>query len=286
VGAGTLYVVATPIGHLDDITLRALEVLRTVDIIACEDTRHTRILLQHHGLRRPLVSYHEHNEHRRAPELLAHLRAGRSVALVSDAGTPVLSDPGFVLVRRAVEEGIPVVPVPGPSAITAALSVAGLPPQPFVFVGFLPRRRSQRRRLLREVAALPWTIVAFEAPHRIQQALDDVVEVLGDRPVALLRELTKAFEQVTRGQASAVLRAVRESPPRGELTLVIGGALPAEPAAGAAEAVRTLLRAGRSVREAAQAVARSYGISRREAYRLALEAADHQDHPPGSLPGR
>jgi 16S rRNA (cytidine1402-2'-O)-methyltransferase len=279
-------VVATPIGHLDDITLRALEVLRTVDIIACEDTRHTRILLQHHGLRRPLVSYHEHNEHRRAPELLAHLRAGRSVALVSDAGTPVLSDPGFVLVRRAVEEGIPVVPVPGPSAITAALSVAGLPPQPFVFVGFLPRRRSQRRRLLREVAALPWTIVAFEAPHRIQQALDDVVEVLGDRPVTLLRELTKAFEQVTRGQASAVLRAVRESPPRGELTLVIGGAPPAEPAAGAAEAVRTLLRAGRSVREAAQAVARSYGISRREAYRLALEAADHQDHPPGSLPGR
>ncbi|MDQ7820553.1 MAG: 16S rRNA (cytidine(1402)-2'-O)-methyltransferase [Armatimonadota bacterium] len=278
-GTGTLYVVATPIGNLNDITLRALEVLRSVDVIACEDTRHTRVLLDRHGIRTPLVSYHEHNEDRRAPELLARLKAGQSVALVSDAGTPVLSDPGFVLVRRAVEEGIPVVPVPGPSAITAALSVAGLPPDRFAFVGFLPRRRAQRRRLLQEVAALPWTLVAFEAPHRIQEALEDVVAVLGDRPVALVREMTKTFEQVIRGRASEVLAAVRERPPRGELTLVVGGAPPAA-APGAAEAVRALLQAGRSVREAAQEVARTCGLSRREAYRLALEAAGRR------VPGR
>lgn len=283
-GTGTLYVVATPIGNLNDITLRALEVLRTVDVIACEDTRHTRVLLDRHGIRTPLVSYHEHNEDRRAPELLARLKAGQSVALVSDAGTPVLSDPGFVLVRRAVEEGIPVVPVPGPSAITAALSVAGLPPDRFAFVGFLPRRRAQRRRLLQEVAALPWTLVAFEAPHRIQEALEDVVAVLGDRPVALVREMTKTFEQVIRGRASDVLAAVRERPPRGELTLVIGGA-PQAAAPGAAEAVRALLQAGRSVREAAQAVARTHGLSRREAYRLALEAAG-QRVPGGEPTGR
>ncbi len=289
-GTGTLYVVATPIGNLDDITLRALQVLRTVDLIACEDTRHTRVLLERHGIRTPLVSYHEHNEDRRAPELLAHLRAGRSVALVSDAGTPILSDPGFVLVRRAVEEGIPVVPVPGPSAITAALSVAGLPPDRFVFLGFLPRRRAARRRLLAEVAALPWTLVAFEAPHRVEETLADVAAVLGERPVALVRELTKAFEEVLRGPASAVLAAVRERLIRGELTLVIGGA-PGTPEAagtpqapGAAEALRALLGAGVSVREAARAVARSCGISRRDAYRLALQAAGREGRPAGSRP--
>src|SRR5713226_4596604 len=184
---GPLFVVATPIGNLEDLSFRALRVLREVGVIACEDTRHTRLLLQRHGIVAPLVSYHEHNEAARTPELLRRLQTGVSIALVSDAGTPLLSDPGYALIRQAIASGVTVVPIPGPSAITAALSVAGLPTDRFVFLGFLPRKSAERRRALGAVAALPWTLVVFEAPQRVAATLRDLQETLGDRPVALVR---------------------------------------------------------------------------------------------------
>jgi len=221
---GTLYVVATPIGNLEDLSIRAARILREVDVIACEDTRHTRLLLQRYGITTPMVSYHEHNEPARAQELLRRLETGESAALVSDAGTPVLSDPGFSLVRQAIAGGIPVVPLPGPSAITAALSVAGLPTDRFVFLGFLPRKAGERRRALEEVASIPWTLVLFETPHRIAHALRDLHTILGDRQVAVMRELTKKFEEVVRGTVSQVADRMQQTPPRGELTLVVAGA--------------------------------------------------------------
>lgn len=270
---GTLYLVATPIGNLEDITFRAVRVLKDVDVIACEDTRHTRLLLSHYGIATPLVSYHEHNERRRAPELLARLRAGESVAIVSDAGMPALSDPGYTLIREAIDRGVPVVPVPGASAVTAALAVSGLPADHFVFVGFLPRTAGARRRALQEMAALPWTLVMFEAPHRIERTLDDVRTTLGNRPVALVRELTKRFEEVIRGSTDEVLERVRAVPPKGELTLVVAGA-PERAAGGEAEAtahLRRLLEQGSTLREAVRTVAAVHRVPKRAAYRLALE---------------
>ncbi|GIX45798.1 MAG: ribosomal RNA small subunit methyltransferase I [Candidatus Tectimicrobiota bacterium] len=230
--AGTLYVVATPIGNLEDITLRALRVLRSVDLIAAEDTRHTRKLLAHHGISRPLVSYHDHNKERQAPRLLAQLQAGRSVALVTDAGTPGISDPGYYLVRLLIAHGIPLVPVPGPTAVIAALSVAGLPTDRFVFEGFLPPRGSKRRQRLEALRAEPRTIVLYESPHRLLPLLQDLVTYLGgERQVVMARELTKRFEEVVRGTASELLAAVRERPVRGEITLVVAGRPRVRPAA-------------------------------------------------------
>src|SRR5437879_4267392 len=223
---GTLYVVATPIGNLEDLSIRAARILREVDVIACEDTRHTRLLLQRYGITTPMVSYHEHNEPARAQELLRRLEAGESAALVSDAGTPVLSDPGFALVRQAIAGGIPVVPLPGPTAITAALSVAGLPTDRFMFLGFLPRKAGERRRALLDIARIPWTLVMFEAPHRVVHTLRDLRAVLGDRQVAVMRELTKKFEETVRGALSEVTDRMAQAPPRGELTLVVAGAEP------------------------------------------------------------
>lgn len=271
---GTLYLVATPIGNLEDLTYRARRILAEVDRIACEDTRHTRHLLTHYGITTPTVSFHEHNEAARIPEVLQRLQRGENIAVVSDAGTPAVSDPGYPLVREAASAGISVVSVPGPSAIMVALTASGLPPDRFVFLGFLPRRSGERRRALEAVAALPWTLVCFEAPHRITAVLEDIEAVLGDRHVALARELTKKFEEVFRSTVSGALRHLRAHPPRGEFTVVVEGAgertMQKEGKADAGERMRALLGAGLPPAEAVQDVMRAAGITRRQAYDLML----------------
>lgn len=271
--AGTLYLVATPIGNLEDITLRALRVLREVDLIACEDTRHTRKLLEHYGIQKPTLSYHEHNEAARSLELLDRLRQGSSVALVSDAGTPLVSDPGYRLVTKAIESGIAVEPLPGASAILAALTASGLPTDAFLFGGFLPARPGPRRKHLTRLKDEPATLVFYEAPHRILEALEDIDAALGPRPVVLARELTKLHQEFLRGTAASLRDALRGRPPlKGEITLLIGRA--AAPAAGQTsveDAVEAALRAGLGRMEAVKAVARQRGLPKREVYR-ALEA--------------
>jgi len=220
---GTLFLVATPIGNLEDITRRALRVLGEVSLVAAEDTRHTRRLLEHYGLSVPVTSLFEHNERARIPGLLRRLHGGESVALVTDAGSPGVSDPGFPLVRAAVAEGLRVESVPGPSAVIAALQVSGLPTDAFTFVGFLPVKGGARRRRLEELSERRETLVAFESPHRIGACLEDLAEVWGERPMALARELTKVHEQVLRGTAREVRAALRPDQERGEMVLVLGG---------------------------------------------------------------
>lgn len=221
---GMLYVVATPIGNLEDITLRALRILGSVDLIAAEDTRHTRKLLTHHGISRPLISYHDYNKVRQAPHLLAHLQQRRSVALVTDAGTPGISDPAYYLLQTVLPHEIPVVPIPGPTAAIAALSVAGLPTDRFVFEGFLPiksGRRQQRLQLLRDE---PRTMVLYESPHRLVRLLQEIVTHMGpERRVVVARELTKRFEEIIRGTASEVLDTLQNRTVRGECTVLIAG---------------------------------------------------------------
>lgn len=220
---GTLYIVATPIGNLEDMTHRAVRVLKEADVIACEDTRHTARLLRHYGIERPTISYHEHNEAARAEELVARLEQGLNVAQVSDAGMPGISDPGYRVIRLAIERGVPVVPVPGPSALIAALAGSGLPTDSFQFLGFLPAKSGQRRTLLESLGAAQSTIVVYEAPHRIVETMQDIVEMLGaERPVVLARELTKVHEEFVRGTAAEVLARVRERELKGEITLLIG----------------------------------------------------------------
>ena len=222
---GTLYVVATPIGNLEDITLRALRILGEVDLIAAEDTRHTRKLLSHHGISRPLVSYHEHNQQRQAPHLLALLQQGRNIALVTDAGTPCISDPGYFLLQTLIAHAIPIVPIPGPAALVAALSVAGLPTDRFVFEGFLPPKGGKRRQRLEALREEPRTIVVYESPYRLLRLLQDLVTHLGpERRVVLTRELTKHFEETRRGTASTLLAELQGRTIRGECTVVIAGA--------------------------------------------------------------
>ena len=218
---GTLYVVATPIGNLEDITLRALRVLKEVGLVACEDTRRTRTLLTHFGIHVPVTSYFEHNKLAKGPAILKTLREGRSVALVTDAGTPGISDPGFLLVREARAAGIPVVPVPGPSAVVTALSAAGIPADSFVFDGFLPVKPGRRANRLKALRDLETTIVVYESPHRIIAALEAIAEVFGGRPVVVARELTKQFEEIITAPAALHLERLRAGVVRGEFTLVI-----------------------------------------------------------------
>ena len=278
---GTLYLVATPIGNLEDITLRALRILKEVGLIACEDTRHTRVLLAHHGMRTPTISLHEHNERVRVPRLLDHLRQGTHVALVSDAGTPAVSDPGAALVAAAAREGVRIIPIPGASAVTAAVPLADFPAGRFVFAGFLPRQRGERRRLLEGLRDLPMALVFFEAPHRVRDAMADVGEVLGARRVVLVRELTKVHEQVLRGRAAEILETL-DATPRGEVTLVVEGA-PAGPSGPGAEReigaqgagrrppevlMRQLLAKGLTRRDAARVLEVVYGMPARDAYRI------------------
>jgi len=267
--SGTLYVVATPIGNLEDMTFRAVRVLREVDRIACEDTRHTRRLLDHYGISKPLVSYHEHNEPSRSDELLRDLEAGQNIALVSDAGTPLLADPGYRLVTKARERGIAVTPLPGPCAFAAALSASGLPTDSFFFGGFLPAKQSQRRKLLDEMKRSPATLVFYEAPHRIIEALEDIAETMGARPVVLARELTKIHEEFLRGTAAELAKMLAERAAlKGEITLLIGKSeavvvddTPLE------TAVEKLMEAGMPRMEAMKAVARDRGLSKSEVYK-------------------
>lgn len=218
---GTLYVVATPLGNLEDVTLRALRVLKEVAVIACEDTRRTRILLSHFGIHAPVTSYFEHNKLRKGARLIETLEHGQSVALVTDAGTPGISDPGFLLVKQAREAGVPVVPVPGPSAVVTALSAAGVPADRFVFDGFLPVKPGRRVHRLEALRDLEMTVVCYESPHRILAALDAIAQVFGEREIVVARELTKQFEEIVRGSAATLKARFEAGPVRGEFTLII-----------------------------------------------------------------
>ena len=219
--SGTLYLVATPIGNLSDVSARAIETLKNVEVIACEDTRHTQKLLNHLGVRVKTVSYHEHNEAERAGELLKTLSEGGSVAVVSDAGTPGINDPGSSIIHSAIFHGINVVPIPGPTAFVSAVIGSGMPTDTILFAGFLPSRRSERRRRLEELRSIPATIAVFETPHRIAASLADCLDVLGDRKAALARELTKLHEEFLRGTISQLISAISSAKPRGEFVLVI-----------------------------------------------------------------
>ena len=290
---GTLYLVATPIGNLEDITLRALRVLKESDLIAAEDTRRTRKLLSHYGISKPLVSCFEENEQKRIPLLLESLRTGKSVALVSDAGSPGVSDPGYRLVQALLREGIPFTAVPGPSAVITALSLAGLPANHFSFYGFLPRTRSERLRFLEQAARQSSALVFFESPRRIASSILEMLKVFGNRQAALCREITKRFEEVHRGTIAEIIEKIERKPPKGELCLVVAGARPQEEAeVRREEALRKVEREleryrqeGRSVKEAALTLARQYGLSRREVYQMALGKPPHSQSGARGRPG-
>jgi 16S rRNA (cytidine1402-2'-O)-methyltransferase len=220
---GMLYIVSTPIGNREDITLRALRILKEVDLIAAEDTRHTGLLLRHYGIQKPLTSYFEGNELKKRDFILSKLKQGDRIALVSDAGTPGISDPGFRLIQLAIENQIPVVPIPGPAAVIAALSVSGLPSDAFLFKGFLPHKMKKRRDLLKELEDVRETLIFYESPHRISETLRDVYEVLGDREIVLTRELTKIYEEVLRGKVSEILNQIAKKKLKGEITVVVEG---------------------------------------------------------------
>ena len=275
---GCLYLVATPIGNLEDITLRALRVLKEADLIACEDTRQTQKLLQHYDVHKELVSYHEHNELTRAPELVIQLEEGAQVALVSDAGMPVVSDPGHRLVVLCLRHHIPVVPIPGPSAFVAALAASGLPTEEFLFVGFLPSRAGARRKKIEELRAEPRALVFYEAPHRLAEMLADAAEILGSRQAVVAREVTKIHEEFLRGSLAELRDAARVREPRGEITLLIGpaeeGAPQELPSVSLKQRVQQLeAEAGLDRKAALKQAARERGLGKREAYkRLLLES--------------
>ena len=266
---GTLYLVATPIGNLEDITYRAVRTLKEADLIACEDTRHTRKLLDHYGIAKPVVSYHEHNEAARAEELVAKLAAGASVALVSDAGMPLVSDPGYRVVAAAIRAGVRVVPVPGPSAVVAALAASGLATDAFYFGGFLPPKSGQRARALDALRDETATLIFYEAPHRILETLRDVEKILGPRLVVVARELTKVHEELLRGTAGEVCDRLASRPSvKGEITLLIGrGHKPANDSTTIEEAVEAHVQAGMTRMDAIKEVARERGLAKREVYR-------------------
>ena len=265
--AGELFIVSTPIGNLSDMTYRAVETLKTVAVIACEDTRHSRKLLDHFGISKPLVSLHEHNEAGRTEELTGRLKGGESVAVISDAGTPLVSDPGFRLVRAAVENGIRVTPVPGASALMAALAGAGMATDEFHFAGFLPRKEGERRRRLEELARAGGTLAIYEAPHRILFVLKEIAEVMGDPEVCAARELTKLHEEFLRGRASEVEAELRgRGEVKGEFTLLVAPRQAAAEELTVEEEVVALEKTGVSRMDAMKAVARNRGLGKREVY--------------------
>jgi 16S rRNA (cytidine1402-2'-O)-methyltransferase len=266
----TLYVVATPIGNLEDITYRAVRVLKEADLIACEDTRHTAKLLHYYGIDKPTVSYHEHNEAARAEELVAKLTAGLNVAQVSDAGMPGISDPGYRVIKLAIERGVPVVPIPGASAVVTALAASGLPTDSFQFLGFLPAKSGQRRTMLETLRHAQQTTVVYEAPHRIAETMKDIVELLGpDRPVVLARELTKVHEEFIRGSAAEILQRVQAHELKGEMTLLIGkGTGEQIGAKDIAQRLGEIMREQKLDEKAAlKVIAKERGLSKSEAYR-------------------
>lgn len=275
---GILYLCATPIGNLEDITLRTLRVLREADLIAAEDTRHTRKLLSHYDIHTPMTSYHEHNKYGKGPRLIAELKNGKTVALVSDAGTPGISDPGQEIIAAAAGDGIPVVPVPGASAVVAALTCSGLPTNGFVFTGFWPRAKKERHSLFEGLAAEEKTVVFYESPRRLVKTLEEIRELVGDRHIAVGRELTKVHEEVVRGRISTVLNHFRTASPKGEFTVVMEGRKveKCRPASidpkDISEIVRRNIIRGLDKKEAVKEAARTAGISKREVYGIMLEA--------------
>ena len=280
--SGTLYLVATPIGNLEDITLRALRVLGEVDLIACEDTRHTRKLLAHFEISKPTTSYHEHNERARTEELISKLESGMNIALVSDAGTPLVSDPGYPLVRQAIERDIKVIPIPGPVALVAALAVSGLPTGEFTFAGFLPSKKAARRARLRELADRTSTLIFYEAPHRIRETLADARLTFGNREAVVAREITKLHEEIIRGRLDDLDLPV--SAARGEIVLLIGPPLDdAKPLEAVVqlsvseEVGRLIEEKGLDQKSALKQVARSRGISKSAAYKFWLKERNTQE---------
>lgn len=275
---GTLYLVAVPIGNPADLTFRARDILRAVDIVAAEDTRHFATLARQHGIETRAVSYHDHNEQPRTQELMARLEAGEDVALVSDAGTPLVSDPGYRLLRAALDHGIPVTSIPGPSAVTTVLAASGLPPHPFRFLGFLPRTASARRAVLSAASGDEATLVAFESPRRLADALRDALAILGDRQACLGRNLTKPHERYQRGALSQLVGELEaEGEVRGECTIVIGGAAKAPGGSNSSEAeedARVLLAGGAPARAIQDLLVARHGLTRRAAYALVLSLKD------------
>jgi len=274
--SATLYIIATPIGNLEDMTYRAVRILGEVDLIAAEDTRHSLKLLNHFNISKPLTSYFDHNQQFKGERILNALRQGKSVALISDAGTPCISDPGYNLVRDAVAEGIPVVPIPGACAAITALSGSGLPSDSFTFAGFPPARQGKRRAFLTDMAHLPGTLVLYEAPHRLEETLRDIRETLGERQVVVARELSKIYEEFIRGSVPEVMAAVTQGKARGEIVILVA---PGEPVQEQTEALDSLLRRlldeeGLSVKDAARKAALITGTSRNEAYSEALRLKD------------
>jgi 16S rRNA (cytidine1402-2'-O)-methyltransferase len=272
--SGALYIVATPIGNLEDITYRAVRVLKEAGLVACEDTRHTARLLEHYGIQTPTVSYHEFNETERSAELAARMLAGLAVALVSDAGMPLVSDPGYRLVRAAIDNGIPVHAVPGPSAAIAALAASGLPTDAFHFGGFMPHKPGQRAKMLEALSGEQATLIFYEAPHRVLEALEAIEQALGPRPVVVARELTKIHEECLRGTAAQIrARLAERESVKGEITILIGKASQPPPDdTPLDEAVEALVRQGAPRMDAIKQVARRRGLSKREVYDRLLEA--------------
>lgn len=271
---GILYIVATPIGNLEDITLRALRVLKEVDLIAAEDTRHTHKLLAKYDIHTPLTSYHDHNKEEKGPVLVARLLEGKSVALVSDAGTPGISDPGYFLINLAVHENIFVVPVPGVTAAIAALSISGLPTDSFVFEGFLPSKHTARIKKLEELATEKRTLVLYEAPHRIIRTVEDMLQVFGDRKAVLTRELTKVHEEVVHGMLAEILDRLRKGTIKGEFTITVHGAAesPKQADIDPEEYLRNLmLHRGLSKKEAVAVAAKELGLPKKEVYKTSLK---------------
>ena len=274
---GILYLIATPIGNLEDITLRALRILRDeAAVVACEDTRQTQKLLQHFEIRKPAIAYHEHNEASRAQEIVAMLQRGESVALVSDAGTPLISDPGYRVVAAAIAAGLTVVPIPGPSAALAALAASGLPTNEFRFVGFLPPKQIARRKALAALVPETATLIAYESPHRILESLADIEHEMGARPLVLARELTKVHEEFLRGSAAEILALLNaRASVKGEITLVIGQAVREASNADPLAEIAQLETQGLSRMDAIKMAAKRLGLPKREVYRLAAEQGNN-----------
>lgn len=276
--AGILYIVATPIGNLEDVTLRALRVLKEADLIAAEDTRHTRILLSQYDIRAPLISYHEHNEKIQAPKLVERLLRGESIALVSDAGTPAIADPGYRLIVEAIRAGVQVNPIPGPSALATVLSASGLPTDRFVFEGFLPAKKKERETKLQALLNETRTLVFYEAPHRLKESLGDMRRILGDRETVVAREVSKVHEEFLRGTIGEILARLGDREVRGELTVVVRGcAGRTQVSAAELEAeIQRLADGGTGMKEISEVLGERYQLAKRQVYQLALRLKERQ----------
>jgi len=270
---GTLYIVSTPVGNLEDITLRAIRILGEVDIIAAEDTRHSVKLLNHLGIRKPMISYWREKEQVRSDEIIKRLHAGQSIALISDAGTPGISDPGAVLIKRAIEENIQILSIPGPSAFVAALSVSGLPTDQFTFMGFLPSRTAQRQKFLREVYLEQRTLIFYEAPHRIVDTLLDVSHIFGERKAALIKEITKFHEDVVRGSITEIIEEVQKTTIAGEYVIIVEGwsGMNKSITEDVLSELHTCMRKGLGRKEAVKRIAETFGLSKKELYKKSLD---------------